>query len=129
MPHQNYLTELVAVIGVSDVRCFDKLLPFPADALDGILPKTDGRLYSAAGKLHDVEEEKAASDVLAMSKCFLCCLFAFLLHLFHTSDCAVVIVIQLVQRTEVTTVAHCESISIGNADLDANKLFSSVLGH
>ena len=129
MPHQNDLTESVAVIGAGDVRCFDKLLPFPADALDGILPKTDGRLYSAAGKLHDVEEEKTTSDDIAMSKCLLCCFLAFILHVFHTSARAVVIVIQLVQRSEVSSVAHCESISIGNIDLDANRLFSSVLGH
>ena len=129
MPHQNYLTELVAVIGAGDVRCFDTFLPFPADALDGLLPKTDGRLYSAAGKLHNVEETKTTSDDIAMSQCRLCCFLAFLLHVFHTSARAVVIVIQLVQRSEVTRVAQCESISVGNMILDANKLSSSVLGH
>ena len=129
MPHQNDLTELVAVIGAGDVRCFDELLPFPADALDGILPKTDGRLYIAAGKLHDVVEEKTASDDLAISKCLLCCFLALILHICHTSARAVVIVFQLVQRSEATTVAHCENISIGNIDFDANRLLSSVLGH
>ena len=92
-------------------------------------PKTDGRLYSAAGKLHDVEEEETASDDPATSKCLLCCCLVLLLHVFHTSARAVVIVIQLVQCSEVTTVAHCESISIGNILLDANRLLSSVLAH
>lgn len=77
MSHEHDLTELVTVIGASNVRCLDQLLPFPADALDGRLPKTNGRLYSTASKLHDVEEEKTTSDHPATSKCLLSCCLPF----------------------------------------------------
>ena len=64
MPHQNDLTELVTVIGASGVRCLDKCLPFPANALDSILSNTKGRLYSATRKLEDVVEEKQQATTM-----------------------------------------------------------------
>ena len=70
--------------------------------------------------------KKATSNNSATTKCLLCCCLALFLDVFHASAGAVVIMIQLVQSSKVTTVARREGISIGDIVFDSDKLFSIV---
>ena len=92
------LAELVAIVGVGNVGGLDKFLAPAADAFHTVLK-------GVADKCHDVKEEETACHDAAPSQRLLGGLLALLLNVLDTSARAIVVMVELVERTECPPVS------------------------
>ena len=119
MSNNDDLAELVAIVGAGNVGGLDKFLAPAADAFHAVLK-------GVADKCHDVKEEETACHDAASSQRILGGFLALFLNVFDTSARAIVVVVELVECTEITTEAQGETFCICDEVLEASRLSSSV---
>ena len=120
MPNNDNLAELVAIVGAGNVGGPDKFLPSAADPFDNVLK-------SFTGERHDVEEKEAARHDTAPSQGLLGGLLALLLNILDTGAGAIMVVVELVEGSEITTETQSEATGVCDEVLEIHRLSSSAV--
>ena len=101
---EDWLAELIALVGNRNVRRFHQFFASPPNTFrDGFadaLQRRDG-----VGEDQDVKEKDSTGHDFAFSKSFLRCIFALLCHIFDAGVSAIVIVVKLMQSSEISSEA------------------------
>jgi len=113
------LAELVALVGAGNVGALDKFLAPAADTFHTVLK-------GIAHKRHDVEEKEAACHDAAPSQRLLGGLLALLLNVLDASAGAIVVVVELVERSEIPTEAQGKTLCVCDQVPEARRLSSSA---
>ena len=68
--------------------------------------------HSNVGEDQDMKEEESARHDLAFSKSFLCSIAALLCNVFDARGCAILVMVKLMQRSEVSSITQRKPASI-----------------
>ena len=120
MANNDNLAELVALVGAGNVGALDKFLAPAADTFHTVLK-------GIAHKRHDVEEKEAACHDAAPSQRLLGGLLALLLNVLDASAGAIVVVVELVERSEIPTEAQSKTLCVRHQVPEACRLFSAAI--
>jgi hypothetical protein len=120
MPNNDNLAKLVAIVGAGNVGGPDKFPPSAADTFDDVLK-------SITGERHDVEKKEAARHDTASSQGLLGGLLALLLNILDTGAGAIMVVVELVEGSEITTETQSEATGVCDEVLEIDRLSSSAV--
>ena len=108
---QHRLAELIALVGNSNVRRFHQFFASPPNTFrDGFADTLQRR--GGVCEDNDVKEEESTGHDFAFSKSFLRCIFALLCHVFDAGVGAVVVMIELMQCSKVSSKAESKLVGI-----------------
>ncbi|MEC7710555.1 MAG: hypothetical protein VX902_07255, partial [Planctomycetota bacterium] len=122
---QDSLAELVAFVGAGYVRCLHEPFTPPPDTLGDHLIYSSCRL-DHVGEDKDVKEPEPAGNDLAFSESVLRSIFALLCDILDTGVGTIMVVIQLMQGSEISSEAQCKQLGVLDEVVVRCRLYNTI---